>query len=124
MAEPFPNVSSNLDFGPKRITVNAIAPGGVKTDMYVEAARKYIPGEENMSDEQINEVCRDCSRKSPFRVTDAYGADGSPFFSTEEGRLSRGRLSRGGIPVQRGWWMDEWAGAYYRWWCRNVMSIA
>lgn len=44
------------DFGDKRITVNAIAPGGIKTDMWVEAARKYIPGSENWSDEQVDEV--------------------------------------------------------------------
>ncbi|KAL9588530.1 MAG: hypothetical protein Q9203_002656 [Teloschistes exilis] len=45
-----------VDFGPKRITVNAIAPGGIKTDMWVEAARKYIPGSDNWSDEQVDEV--------------------------------------------------------------------
>ncbi|KAI4120875.1 MAG: hypothetical protein LQ347_007008 [Umbilicaria vellea] len=44
------------DFGEKQITVNAIAPGGVKTDMYVEAARKYIPGGENWSDEQVDKA--------------------------------------------------------------------
>ncbi|KAI9774123.1 MAG: Arp2/3 complex subunit, actin nucleation center [Geoglossum simile] len=32
------------DCGPKRITVNAIAPGGVKTDMYSENAWRYTPG--------------------------------------------------------------------------------
>ncbi|XDG08122.1 hypothetical protein ABKA04_007737 [Annulohypoxylon sp. FPYF3050] len=32
------------DFGPNGITVNAIAPGGVKTDMFAEAAINYIPG--------------------------------------------------------------------------------
>ncbi|OTA99247.1 hypothetical protein M426DRAFT_27707 [Hypoxylon sp. CI-4A] len=32
------------DFGPKGITVNAIAPGGVKSDMFAEAAINYIPG--------------------------------------------------------------------------------
>ncbi|KAI1137555.1 NAD(P)-binding protein [Hypoxylon sp. FL0543] len=32
------------DFGPDGITVNAIAPGGVKTDMAAEAAFNYIPG--------------------------------------------------------------------------------
>ena len=46
------------DFGRKGITVNAIAPGGIKTDMYVEAARKYIPNEASMTDKQIDEVCR------------------------------------------------------------------
>ena len=45
-----------LDFGPKRISVNAIAPGGIKTDMYVEAARKYIPNEASMTDQQVDEV--------------------------------------------------------------------
>lgn len=32
------------DFGPNGITVNAIAPGGVKTDMFAEAAINYVPG--------------------------------------------------------------------------------
>lgn len=45
-----------VDFGDKRITVNAIAPGGIKTDMWVEAARKYIPGAENFSDEKVDEI--------------------------------------------------------------------
>ncbi len=42
--------------GDKKIRVNCIAPGGVKTDMYVEAARKYIPGSEDWSDEKVEEV--------------------------------------------------------------------
>jgi len=32
------------DFGHKRITVNAIAPGGVLSDMFTENAWRYIPG--------------------------------------------------------------------------------
>lgn len=32
------------DFGKKGITVNAIAPGGVKSDMFAQVAWKYIPG--------------------------------------------------------------------------------
>ena len=32
------------DFGPEGITVNAIAPGGVKSDMFAEVAINYIPG--------------------------------------------------------------------------------
>lgn len=45
-----------VDMGDKKITVNAIAPGGIKTDMYTEVARKYIPGSENWSDEKVDEV--------------------------------------------------------------------
>ena len=32
------------DCGHKRITVNAIAPGGIKTDMYTDNAWHYVPG--------------------------------------------------------------------------------
>lgn len=32
------------DFGKRGITVNAIAPGGVKSDMFTQVAWKYIPG--------------------------------------------------------------------------------
>ena len=32
------------DFGKKGITVNAIAPGGVKSDMFTQVAWRYIPG--------------------------------------------------------------------------------
>lgn len=32
------------DFGTKAITVNAIAPGGVKSDMFTQVAWRYIPG--------------------------------------------------------------------------------
>ncbi|KAH2763469.1 hypothetical protein KXV66_008057 [Aspergillus fumigatus] len=42
-------------FGPRGITVNAIAPGGIKTDMYKEAAAKYLPRGENMSEAEIDE---------------------------------------------------------------------
>jgi 3-oxoacyl-[acyl-carrier protein] reductase len=33
-----------VDCGPKGVTVNAIAPGGVKTDMYTENSWHYAPG--------------------------------------------------------------------------------
>ena len=32
------------DFGPKGITCNGIAPGGVKSDMFTQVAWRYIPG--------------------------------------------------------------------------------
>jgi len=38
------------------MAVNAIAPGGTKTDMYIEAVRKYILGEASMTDKEIDGV--------------------------------------------------------------------
>ncbi|KAF2090126.1 NAD(P)-binding protein [Saccharata proteae CBS 121410] len=42
------------DFGSRQITVNAIAPGGVKTDMYAEVAAKYIPGGDKLTVDEID----------------------------------------------------------------------
>ncbi|KAM5347296.1 hypothetical protein ACJ41O_010301 [Fusarium nematophilum] len=44
------------DFGPRQVTVNALAPGGVKTDMYADAAAKYIPGGSRMSEDEIDDA--------------------------------------------------------------------
>ncbi|KAH0370214.1 hypothetical protein KCU65_g2630, partial [Aureobasidium melanogenum] len=43
------------DFGARNITVNCIAPGGIKTDMYAAAAAKYIPGGDKMTIEEIDD---------------------------------------------------------------------
>lgn len=48
--------SGSPDFGPKKITVNAVAPGGVKSDMYLENARHYIPSSDSMNNNEIDEV--------------------------------------------------------------------
>ena len=57
LSEPKLTILLTTDCGPKRITVNAIAPGGVKTDMYIEAAQIYVPNEASMTDEQVDKVC-------------------------------------------------------------------
>ncbi|KAI2635431.1 short chain dehydrogenase [Xylaria nigripes] len=44
-----------IDFGDKKITVNAIAPGGIKTDMYHAVCREYIPNGANLTDEEVDE---------------------------------------------------------------------
>jgi hypothetical protein len=44
------------DFGDKKITVNAVAPGGIKTDMYHAVCREYIPNGANLSDDDVDEV--------------------------------------------------------------------
>ncbi|CRK11425.1 Trihydroxynaphthalene reductase PfmaI like protein [Verticillium longisporum] len=44
-----------IDFGDKKITVNAVAPGGIKTDMYHAVCREYIPGGTTLSDDEVDE---------------------------------------------------------------------
>jgi len=44
-----------LDFGDKKITVNGIAPGGIKTDMYHAVCREYIPDGETLDNEAVDE---------------------------------------------------------------------
>lgn len=47
-----------IDFGDKKITVNAVAPGGIKTDMYHAVCREYIPDGTTLDDDGVDEVCR------------------------------------------------------------------
>ncbi|KAG7287295.1 hypothetical protein NEMBOFW57_006803 [Staphylotrichum longicolle] len=42
------------DLGPKNITVNCIAAGGVKSDMYYENSRKYIKGGDALGWDEID----------------------------------------------------------------------
>ena len=44
-----------IDCGDKKITVNAVAPGGIKTDMYHAVCKEYIPNGENLNEEQVDE---------------------------------------------------------------------
>ncbi|KAJ5360686.1 hypothetical protein N7517_009877 [Penicillium concentricum] len=63
-----------MDFGPRNITVNCIAAGGVKTDMYAEMSAKYIPGGEKMSPQQIDEALSKWSPLGrPGEVEDVAG---------------------------------------------------
>ena len=45
-----------IDAGDKKITVNCVAPGGIKTDMYQKVCREYIPNGDKLTDEQVDEV--------------------------------------------------------------------
>ncbi|KAH6974258.1 hypothetical protein BKA56DRAFT_634218 [Ilyonectria sp. MPI-CAGE-AT-0026] len=58
-----------MDFEKRNITANYIAPGGVKTDMYAEAASKHIPGGDRLTEAKIDGRV---GRMSPF------GRPGSP----------------------------------------------
>ncbi|KAK0610124.1 hypothetical protein B0T17DRAFT_621394 [Bombardia bombarda] len=44
-----------IDFGDKKITVNAVAPGGIKTDMYHAVCREYIPNGASLDNEGVDE---------------------------------------------------------------------
>jgi len=44
-----------IDAGDKKITVNAVAPGGIKTDMYHAVCREYIPNGKTLTDDQVDE---------------------------------------------------------------------
>jgi tetrahydroxynaphthalene reductase len=44
-----------IDFGDKKITVNAVAPGGIKTDMYHAVCREYIPNGNELDDDGVDE---------------------------------------------------------------------
>jgi len=44
-----------IDCGDKKITVNCVAPGGIKTDMYHAVCKEYIPGGEKMNNDQVDE---------------------------------------------------------------------
>lgn len=45
-----------IDCGDKKITVNCVAPGGIKTDMYHAVCKEYIPNGENLTDDEVDQV--------------------------------------------------------------------
>lgn len=47
-----------IDMGDKKITVNCIAPGGIKTDMYHAVCREYIPGGDKLNDDEVDEYAK------------------------------------------------------------------
>jgi len=44
-----------IDCGDKKITVNCVAPGGIKTDMYHAVCKEYIPNGDKLSNDQVDE---------------------------------------------------------------------
>ena len=45
-----------IDCGKKKITVNAVAPGGTVTDMFHEVAKHYIPNGDKYMPQQLEDV--------------------------------------------------------------------
>ena len=69
-----------VDFGDKKITVNAVAPGGIKTDMYHAVCREYIPNGANLDDDGVDEVSHPVPARSSKMVANSmqYAATWSP----------------------------------------------
>ena len=92
-----------VDCGDKKITVNCVAPGGIKTDMYHAVCREYIPGGAKLSNDQVDEVCTPvewiCFKHSSLTafLVRCY------LVSNEPCRPTRGYCSRCLLPCQSGW---------------------
>lgn len=62
------------DCGKKKITVNAVAPGGTVTDMFHETAKDYLPNADQLTKEQILDVRTTSFQVLLFGTSDAdYG---------------------------------------------------
>lgn len=96
-----------IDMGDKKITVNCIAPGGIKTDMYHKVCREYIPNGENLTDDQVDEV------RSPLRslmtkltvIVRCNMVSSSPCWSPNR------HCPRSVFPCQPGRRVDKWEGS-------------
>lgn len=63
-----------LDCGKKKITVNAVAPGGTVTDMFYAVAKHYIPNSDGFSDEKLKDVSNEMlARMVQQRLTETDG---------------------------------------------------
>ena len=61
-----------IDCGDKKITVNCVAPGGIKTDMYHAVCREYIPNGETLSNDQVDEVSFNKNMSARFLSNSCY----------------------------------------------------
>lgn len=88
------------EFGPRGITVNSIAPGGVKTDMAADVGYKYIPGADaTWTMERIEQTVK---QRTPMRRM-AIPADIArvvAFLASEDGGWMSGRFSPITPPTQ------------------------
>lgn len=55
-----------IDCGKKKITVNAVAPGGTVTDMFHDVSEHYIPGGAKYTPEQRQQVSSGGAHSFPF----------------------------------------------------------
>ena len=84
-----------IDAGDKQITVNCVAPGGIKTDMYHAVCREYIPGGEKLSDDQVDEV----SQCNTYSHSPACNANEMINSTPKPGLLSTASASPSTLPA-------------------------
>ncbi len=78
------------DFGSRGITVNCIAPGGIKTEMYATVARHYIPNGGELTPEEIDaEIGKLSPQRRPGFPEDVAGA--VALLSTSEAQWINGQ---------------------------------
>ncbi|KAK5706869.1 Short chain dehydrogenase AgnL6 [Elasticomyces elasticus] len=79
------------DCGDKKITVNAVAPGGIVTDMFHATAKDYLPNAENMTEQQILDIVASVSPLNrcgyPIDVAKIVG-----FLASEESEWINGKV--------------------------------
>jgi len=80
-----------IDCGDKKITVNCVAPGGIKTDMYHAVCKEYIPGGDKLTHEQIDEYAATWSPHNrvgqPIDVARVLG-----FLASDDGEWVNGKV--------------------------------
>jgi tetrahydroxynaphthalene reductase len=77
--------------GDKKITVNCVAPGGIKTDMYHQVCREYIPGGDKLSDDEVDEYAKTWSPMQrvgqPIDIARVVG-----FLASQDGEWVNGKV--------------------------------
>ncbi|KAK0644860.1 Short chain dehydrogenase mdpC [Lasiodiplodia hormozganensis] len=80
-----------LDCGKKKITVNAVAPGGTVTDMFYAVAKHYIPNSDGFSDQKLKDMA---AHASPL-IRNGYPTDVARvvvFLASKEGEWVNGKV--------------------------------
>ncbi|KAF1812536.1 1,3,8-naphthalenetriol reductase-like protein [Eremomyces bilateralis CBS 781.70] len=80
-----------IDCGDKKITVNCVAPGGIKSDMYHAVCREYIPGGDKLNNDEVDEYAATWSPVN--RVGQPYDvARVVAFLASEDGAWINGKV--------------------------------
>lgn len=80
-----------IDAGEKKVTVNCVAPGGIKTDMYHAVCKEYIPGGDKLTNDQVDEYAATWSPHNrvgqPIDVARVVG-----FLASQDGDWINGKV--------------------------------